>query len=343
MSQLRRRGFTLIELLVVIAIIAILIGLLLPAVQKVREAAARMSCSNNMKQLSLAMQNYHDANQFFPAANYDKVATGNPTGTKHAWRAFTLAYIEQGNLQNTYNPSLNWYDSANLSAAVVQVKTFQCPSTPNRATATTSAWNGGPPASITFPSAPGTSDYDTTNGVKNFTYASLYGLACSDNSKCPEYDSMTRGALFKNQPTKMLEISDGTSNTVMIVECSARPLVYIGRTQVATGTYPSSSDPVPNNQGICYLDSEGPFSVDGSDANGVIWPKNSGSNAALVATYGNAFNKTNFNEAYSFHTGGMNVAFCDGHVQFIRDSIPLKTFAALVTRSGGEVVGGSDF
>jgi prepilin-type N-terminal cleavage/methylation domain-containing protein/prepilin-type processing-associated H-X9-DG protein len=336
MARLRRSAFTLIELLVVIAIIAILIGLLLPAVQKVREAAARMSCANNMKQLALAMHNYHDSYQTFPAAMYSQVAQGNPSGKKHSWRAFTLTYIEQGNLQNLYNYSINWYDPANLATASTQVKTFQCPSTPNRTTQTTFAWNDGPPATINFGAAPGTTDYDTVNGTKSFTYASLYGLTCS--GKCTEYDNLTRGVMFKNQPAKIGEVTDGTSNTMFIVECAARPLVYINRTNVVATPYPGGSDPVPNNQGICYLDSEGPFSVDGSDANGVIWPKNSGGNPALAATYKFPFNKTNYNEAYSFHTGGMNAAFADGHVQFIRDSIDLKTFAALSTRGGGEIV-----
>jgi prepilin-type processing-associated H-X9-DG protein/prepilin-type N-terminal cleavage/methylation domain-containing protein len=336
MTPRRRPAFTLIELLVVIAIIAVLIGLLLPAVQKVREAAARMSCSNNLKQLALAMHNYHDANQTFPAAMYSQVAAGNPSGKKHSWRAYTLAYIEQGNLQNLYTYTINWYETTNLATATTQVKTFQCPSTPARATQTAFLWNDGPPASITFAAAPGTTDYDTVNGTKPFTYASLYGLTCS--GKCTEYDTLTRGVMYKNAPAKVTEVTDGTSNTLFIVECAARPLVYIGRTPVTATPYPGSTDPVPNNQGICYLDSEGPFSVDGSDANGVIWPKNSGGNPALVAQYPFAFNKTNYNEAYSFHSGGMNVAFADGHVQYIRESIDLKTFAALSTRAGGEVV-----
>jgi len=332
----RRSAFTLIELLVVIAIIAILIGLLLPAVQKVREAAARMSCSNNLKQLSLAMMNYHDATGYFPAAMYSQVAPGNPSGTKHSWRAFTLAYIEQGNLQSQYNYNINWYDSPNITAATIQVKTFQCPSTPARAAATTSLWNDGPPSSITFPAAPGVTDYDTLNGTKPYVYASLYGLSCT--GKCAEYDAISRGAMYKNQITKIMDISDGTSNTIMVAECSARPLVYIGRSAYANTPYPGGNDPVPNNQGICYLDSEGPFSVDGVDANGVIWPKNSGGNPALAATYTFGMNKSNYNEIYSFHSGGANFAFCDGHVQFIRDSVPLKTLAALVSRAGGEVI-----
>ena len=337
----QRSAFTLIELLVVIAIIAILIGLLLPAVQKVREAAARAKCSNNVKQLALAMQNYHDANQFFPAAVYNQVVyPGNPSGTKHSWRAFTLAYIEQGAIANLYNTNKNWYDepSGNLATASLKVPTFECPSTPTQATGTSYPWNDGPPNTITFKAPIATTDYDTINGVKNYVYASVNNLPCTEK-KCKQYDNQTRGAMFKNQVTRILEISDGTSNTLMVAECAARPLVYIGRTQVSASSYPGTSDPIPNNQGICYTDSEGPFSLDGVDANGKIWPKDSNSDTSLVAQYPFAFNKSNYNEPYSFHTSGMNVGFCDGHVQFLRDTIDMKTFASVITRSGGEVNG----
>ncbi|MCY2969977.1 MAG: DUF1559 domain-containing protein [Planctomycetota bacterium] len=334
-----KKGFTLIELLVVIAIIAILIGLLLPAVQKVREAAARLQCNNNIKQLALAMVNHHDTYTYFPAAMYDSVVNpGNPLGKKHSWRASTLSYIEQGNMQKVYDFSQNWYDAPNLALSSTVVKTFQCPSTPSRANLQANvAWNGGPPATITFPSAAAGTDYDTMNGIKSFTYASIMNLAACATTKCSEYDSLSRGALFKNQVTRIDEILDGSSNTAMVVECSGRPLVYVAGKPVTSGTYPGGTDPIPNNQGISYLDSEGPFSVDGVDDQGVIWPKNSGKNTALNATYKNPFNKSNYNEAYSFHGGGMNVGFCDGHVTFINEKTSMVTFASIITRQGGEI------
>ena len=226
------------------------------------------------------------------------------------------------------------------------MKTFQCPSVPQRAATTTvTNWNGANsgtaanpgPAAIAFPDGPaGVTDYDTMNGTKEYVYAALYNLTCAASS-CKEYTGLSRGAMFKNQPTRILEISDGTSNTLMVVECGARPLVYINGKPVTATPYPGGTDPVPNNQGISYLDSEGPFSLDGADANGVLWPKNTG--AASLPVYTAPFNRTNFNDPYAFHTGGMNTAFCDGHVQFIRDTIGMKLFAGIISRAGGEVLG----
>src|SRR5215208_3627426 len=111
-----RRGFTLIELLVVIAIIAILIGLLLPAVQKVRDAANRASCQNNLKQLGLALHNFHDTNGVFPASGWTMAGPGNPAGKYVGWRPLTLPYIEQEGLKRLYDFNSNWWEGTNPTA-----------------------------------------------------------------------------------------------------------------------------------------------------------------------------------------------------------------------------------
>src|SRR5687767_11333772 len=135
---MKRRGFTLIELLVVIAIIAILIGLLLPAVQKVREAAARAKCSNNLKQLGLGLHNHHDTFGYFPAARERHPNPVSPTTSndiRHSWTPRVLPYIEQDNLFRTYRFDQQWDDGMTNDAAggpiKAQIPTFYCPSAPN--------------------------------------------------------------------------------------------------------------------------------------------------------------------------------------------------------------------
>ena len=322
MSRPSRPAFTLIELLVVIALIAILIGLLLPAVQKIREAANRLNCQNNQRQVGLAVHNYHDAYQSFPASGWTTAGPGNPAGKWHSWRAVILPYAEQDNLRALFDLNFHWWEYPNLTAAAFPVRMYECPSTPGRTPLTSAVAKPSPapgrPA-LTFARAPAPTDYEAVQGVQPGSI--------NPHLPAPVYDAANRfGVMHRDSNNSMSSITDGTSSTVMVVECAGRPTVYrLGRAQPM----------LSNDQGIGWADNEGPFSFDGAAADGSA----EGCGLRCAA----AMNKRNDNEPYSFHPDGGNFLFADGHVQFIRESVPIRTFAALMTRAAGEVVGVADY
>lgn len=313
-----RSAFTLIELLVVIAIIAILIGLLLPAVQKVREAAARSSCQNNLKQMGLAVQNYHDTYGFFPASGWTKAGTGNPSGKWHSWRTVILPYVEQENIRSIFDLNFHWWEGPNVNAAAFPVKMYQCPTVSLRVPITSAVAKptpapGRPALTFTNPIAP--TDYEAIQGVQHGSI--------NPHLTSPIYDATNRFSIMhRDSKTTFQNISDGASSTIMVVECSSRPLVY-------RNNVPNYS--LTNDQGIGWVDNEGPFSLDGASADGTQEGCGTACNVPM--------NRKNDNEPFSFHAGGGNFLFGDGHIQFIRESVSIQTLAALCTRAAGEVPG----
>jgi prepilin-type N-terminal cleavage/methylation domain-containing protein/prepilin-type processing-associated H-X9-DG protein len=334
-----RRGFTLIELLVVIAIIAILIGLLLPAVQKVREAAARMSCQNNLKQMGLAVHNYAGINRdSFPSSRAWNPGTTQVDDKFRAWTPIVLAYIEQDNLGKQWDLTKRWTDTtangtnpSNLTIGQTNMKVFNCPSGPGfprRANAAfTQTWSPGPGSSAVPAGTFGVADYITLRQVRVRFYTGA-GLAIPGNLASltsAQQEQQLTGALQQLVDTPIVAVTDGTSNTLLFVEDAGRPNNFIlGRD---TGNSLTDQLGWASPDGVVG-------SIDGSNSTtGAV----NGSGVASGA--GNCvMNCNNDSEPYSFHSGGVNVAMADGSVRFLRQSIAPATFAALVTARFGEVV-----
>ncbi len=315
----RRQAFTLVELLVVIAIIGVLVGLLLPAVQSAREAARKSSCQNNLKQIGLALHSFADVYGVFPASGWTQAGPANPAGKFVGWRPLILPYLEQDNVRRLYDFRENWWEGVNPTVAAVPVKVFQCPSTPTRSDVLSAVAKPPRPA-MTFSNPIAPTDYEAIMGVQ----------PRSINLHFPNdpYDSGNRfSVMHRNSRNGFAAVLDGTSTTVMVVECAGRPQVYWRRR-------PDGS--LMNDQGIGWADSEGPFSLDGATRDGRTHGCGPAGGCNVVV------NASNYNEPFGFHSGGCNVLFVDGHVQFVQQEIALPVFAALCTRSAGEVIDGDD-
>jgi len=368
--QKRPAAFTLIELLVVIAIIAILIGQLLSAVQKVREAASRAKCQNNLKQLGLALHNYHDVMGFFPTAGS---ADGKPlssgpwpnSGEGTNWLVYIMPYLEQGNIYNklTFTGDSGWtnvpgsatssaVNNVKLSAGVV-IQTYRCPSDPRTPLVGEGSNVNGGSTQVTRPSyvaIAGAVDNVDGNGLFKETRTTV-------NSWSPDFGRTAWGGVIVPGFSRVTiqGITDGSSNTAMVSESAARFYWKASATAVPSPAPDNeitvSANGLYRGQDGCQKDDQGnlrPMCA-WSDARGQhfvtvryrpnqkTWIRGTPNTGVFSATDGWKSEGANVPLA-SEHSGGVNVLAGDGSVKFLRDSVDLLMLGRYATRDDGQVV-----
>lgn len=349
------RGFTLIELLVVIAIIAVLIALLLPAVQQARESARRTQCKNNLKQMGLALYNYESTHRCFPM---EKISLKAPFPVYNvSWTSMVLPYIDQAPAYNQLNFNTSWADPVNNPVTQITLPIWLCPSAP-AANARTNPNSLTPPGKTNGYSVPnggwGMIDYMALSGTRASVWVaaglplpttplSFVNIGSGPGVAPIQKESRWANCMHSTAETKIAEVTDGLSNTLMVCEDAGKPGVWVKGFKQLPGQLTSD--------GWGWADTGNSGAVDGSTSDGMI---NNNCNKGFVTDPQSVFcpgtaaapcngpsfiNVNNSSEIYAFHTGGAQFLLGDGSVRFLSENISTVTFIALSTRDCGEVVG----
>jgi prepilin-type processing-associated H-X9-DG protein len=304
---------------------------LLPAVQKVREAASRTQCVNNLKQIGLAYHNYHGTYNAFPPSANNGITTFNPNG----WGLYLLPFIEQDNLYKGYDRTKAFtdlsmflgpqYSSPNGPISTTLVTTYRCPSNPD--------FNAGPYTYTEF-IAPG---FGVTYTASSSDYGPVFEVTTTLAGNITGFPTGNLfGVLSPDKPTRIAEVTDGTANSILIAEEAGRPNLWRAGTKVVGSvTYWSGA-------GGWNDASTGNFALNGSPSDGsptCYTPPTDPTTCARPATTTCLINCSNDYGLYAFHPGGTNITLADGSVRFISSNIAASTLASLVTRANGEVPG----
>jgi prepilin-type N-terminal cleavage/methylation domain-containing protein/prepilin-type processing-associated H-X9-DG protein len=343
-----RRAFTVVELLTVISIVGILLSLLLPAVQYAREAGRRAQCANNLKQLGIALHNFHSAHGYLPSSVNPPVPVSSgpvppPEPVSISWVTFALPYFESQWLYDKIDQSQNWsssipaatYVAPNSQMAGTRLSVFECPSSPAPST-----HFDGDPQLAPWQAIAAPIDYATITQVE--AILAVY----TDGAGNTLVDTAGPGIMPQNSKPNFDQVLDGLSNTILLVESAGRPQVWQRRT--AEGTVPTN---MVNGGGWCRPASD--FGLNGSSPDGTTLPGPCAINCTNGAdVYGQSYPYPAFTDAngivsgsgetYAFHSAGANVLFGDGTVVFLRENADIRVFARLVTRAGGETAAPCD-
>jgi prepilin-type N-terminal cleavage/methylation domain-containing protein/prepilin-type processing-associated H-X9-DG protein len=354
------KGFTLIELLVVIAIIAVLIALLLPAVQAAREAARRAQCTNNLKQIGLAMHNYESSNSCFPPSgestnfqNISATSNGSTQFVDGGWSALArlLTFQEAGSLYNALNFNVDYNEATgmNFTGASTVINIFLCPSAVREPFGGRDTVDPKDPASLAFGLGYGVNDY----GPTCYTDIDPNGNSGGSGSSLatPYRNKLTRvNGLLKQGSTRIGECVDGTSNTIAIAEDAGRDARFISpytegyydgiNARPTLGTGPAGGM-TPNRRYWRWAEPDESYGVSGAPNNKYRPMREASQFPSTVISQGN--NAGANDEIFSYHPGGANALFGDGSVRFIKDSISVRTLRGLVSLNGGEVISADSY